>query len=75
MEITIQKHNNTYASLIYETYTSSTNKKKVFKLVNKSKLRHALSLAWIIIKNYKWLDSSIKSEDIKPKKYLEIYRH
>ncbi len=68
MEIVIHKDKDKFVSVIYETYTSSTNKKKVFRIVSKTELKHALSLAWFIIKNYKWIGSSIQIEDVKPKK-------
>lgn len=58
-----------YCGTIYETFKSSKDKKKVKYVTGGSKLEFAISLAWNILRNYKWLDTSSLLEVSKPKKY------
>lgn len=69
MEITIWKTKEDYNATIYETYKASKEKKASITIVSTSRLEFAISLAWKILRNYKWLDTSSLLEVSKPKKY------
>lgn len=57
-----------YCGTIYETYTSSKDKKKIKLVSSTSKLMFSIKLAFYMIKNYKWIDTSIIGIESKPKK-------
>lgn len=70
MEITIWKNGNTYNTTIYQTYKSSIEKKASKTIVSSNKLLHVFKVAFYLIKDYKWLDSSNTVETTKTtKKY------
>lgn len=71
MEIVIHKQStikNSYIGIIYETYTSSIDKKELVTIKAKSNFVFAIKLAWNIIKKSKWLESSLILLESKPKK-------
>jgi len=58
MEIIINKNKGIYITKIYETYTSSKTKKNVEVIESNNKFIHSIKVAYYIMKNYKWLESS-----------------
>ncbi len=71
MEITIWKQGDTYNTTIYQTYKSSTEKKASKTIVSTNKLVHVIKIAYYLIKDNKWLDSSntIESNKVTRKYY------